>query len=357
MMIQSNWIIIVFLLGWICAGVGIAKTVQTIWRGRVKSAYGNFDTIHSEASFNDILLVSIHNNIVPLLAAIFLEMGVEYYNKELGHYQIYAGRIAHIFLIFSIAKACANFFTSLANQKMPQVNGSVPTSSIITNIIRVTIYIGALVMILQSVGISVAPALTALGVSGLAVALALQDTLSNLFAGLQLLVSKKIRPQDYVQLSTGEEGYIEDITWRNTTIRTMANHIVIVPNSKISTNALKNYNFPDTETPATVSIGISYDCDLEYVEKVAIEVAQATMSRLEGAVENFTPVVRFNSFEESSIKMTIIMRAKTFSDQFLIKHEFMKDIHKKFRDESIEIPFPTRTMIMKTPQEMAVHEE
>jgi hypothetical protein len=66
MMIQSNWIIIVFLLGWICAGVGIAKTVQTIWRGRVKSAYGNFDTIHSEASFNDILLVSIHNNIVPL---------------------------------------------------------------------------------------------------------------------------------------------------------------------------------------------------------------------------------------------------------------------------------------------------
>jgi small-conductance mechanosensitive channel len=96
---------------------------------------------------------------------------------------------------------------------------------------------------------------------------------------------------------------------------------------------------------------------LEYVEKVAIEVAQATMESLGRAVENFTPVVRFNSFEESSIKMTVIMRAKTFSDQFLIKHEFMKDIHKKFRDESIEIPFPTRTMIMKTPQEMAVHEE
>ncbi|WP_052354292.1 mechanosensitive ion channel family protein [Flectobacillus major] len=339
---MTDWLVLIVLLGWILAGGLIGKVIESLLKRRIQGIYE-----YGEPTFNDILLECVYKYATSILAMIFFELGVEYLGIRLAPYELYFERFAHILSIFMLARGAAYFFATLASKKMPQVNGAVPTSSIITNIIRVTIYIGALVTILHSVGVSVAPALTALGVSGLAVALALQDTLSNLFAGLQLLVSKKIRPQDYVQLSSGEEGYIEDITWRNTTIRAISNHIVIVPNSKISTNILKNFNFPDLEVPATVSLNVSYTNNLEKIEQLSIEVASETLMALDGAVKDFTPIVRFNSFEDSFIKMTVIMRAKTFADQFLIRHEFIKNIHKRFQKENIEIPYPIRTVVSK----------
>lgn len=130
------------------------------------------------------------------------------------------------FMVSRLTLAVINYFNH-------QVDGVLPNSSLISNLARIMVFIGGFLMILQSLGVSITPILTALGVGGLAVALALQDTLANLFAGVHVLLSRQIRPGDFVKLESGEEGYVADITWRNTTIRMLPNNLVIIPNSKI----------------------------------------------------------------------------------------------------------------------------
>ena len=96
-------------------------------------------------------------------------------------------------------------------------------------------------MMLNAVGVSITPIITALGVGGLAMALALQDTLSNLFAGIHILAEHTIRIGDFIRLETGQEGYVEDISWRTTRIRMLPNNMVIVPNSKLAQSVVVNY--------------------------------------------------------------------------------------------------------------------
>jgi small-conductance mechanosensitive channel len=209
------------------------------------------------------------------------------------------------------------------------------------------VYIIGILVLLQSLGISIAPILTALGVGGLAVALALQDTLSNLFAGIHMVASRKIRPGDYVELDGGREGYVEDITWRYTTIRTLSNNMVIIPNAKLASSVATNFALPDREIAISVDVGVAYESDLEKVESVTLEVAREVMEEVEGGVPGSEPSIRYRKFDDSSIGFSVNLRAKEFTNQYFIRHAFIKRLHKRYRAEGIDIPFPIRTIRME----------
>ncbi|MDD2310680.1 MAG: mechanosensitive ion channel family protein [Desulfuromonadaceae bacterium] len=222
-----------------------------------------------------------------------------------------------------------------------------PSPSIFTNLAKVTAFAIGILIILQSLGISITPILTALGVGGLAVALAMQDTLSNIFAGLQIIATRQIRQGDYIRLDGGEEGYVTDITWRNTMIRALANNMVLIPNSKLSGAIVTNFQLPDTDMGVLVQVGVSYSSDLEKVEQVTVEVAQESLKEVQGGVKSFEPFIRYHTFADSSINFTVILRCREYVDQYLVKHEFVKRLHSRYRDEGIEIPFPIRTVYLK----------
>ncbi|MGD8353008.1 MAG: mechanosensitive ion channel, partial [Pseudomonadota bacterium] len=131
----------------------------------------------------------------------------------------FLSHIPVVLFIFSLTVVLSRISVGIFDIHARKGKGDTPTISLFTNIIKLFVYILGMLVILQSLGISIAPVLTALGVGGLAVALALQETLSNLFAGLQILAARQIKPGDYVHLETGEEGYVTDVTWRNTTIK------------------------------------------------------------------------------------------------------------------------------------------
>lgn len=227
----------------------------------------------------------------------------------------------------------------------------VPPSSLLRNLMRLAIFTIGFLVLLQSLGISITPALTALGVGGLAVALALQGPLANLFSGLHIILSKQIRPGDYVKLETGEEGYVVDISWRNTTIRQLPNNLVIVPNSKLASIIVTNYYMPQQEMSVLVQVGVSYDSDLEKVERVTLEVAREVMREVPGGVPEFEPLLRYHTFADFSINFTVILRAREFVDQYRVRHEFIKRLHRRYQQEGIEIPFPIRTIYMRRPPE------
>lgn len=220
--------------------------------------------------------------------------------------------------------------------------------TLFANVIRLLILLIGIFIILQNLGISITPLVTALGIGGLAVALALQDTLSNLFAGFHIIASKQVRPGDYVKLDTGDEGYVTDVNWRNTVITPLpANNIIIIPNSKFASAIITNYNLPEKKIWVPVQVGVSYNSDLEKVEKITLEVAKETVKEVAGGVLDFEPLIRYHTFGESSILFTVRMLVDEFSSQFPVKHEFIKRLHKRYKEEGIEIPFPTRTIYLK----------
>jgi small-conductance mechanosensitive channel len=223
-----------------------------------------------------------------------------------------------------------------------KVRGILPSTSIFSNMTRVAVYCLGTLVLLQSLGIPITPVLGALGVGGIAVALALQDTLSNLFSGVHLIASRQVRPGDFIQLDSGEEGYVTDVTWRNTTIRELADNMIIVPNSQLAASRVRNYCQPNTELAVLVDVGVDYSCPLDKVERITTEVAREVMEEVPGGVPAFEPLVRYHKFGDSSVDFTVTLRAKEFTDQELIKHEFIKRLHGRYEREGIEIPPPSR---------------
>jgi small-conductance mechanosensitive channel len=256
-------------------------------------------------------------------------------------------KILRVIVILSVTIAVARICVGFVNLYSKKAGGVFVTTTLFSNITKLVVFIIGLLVILDLLGISITPMLTALGVGGLAVALALQDTLSNLFAGIQIIASKKLRVGDYIKTDTGEEGYVTDITWRNTTIRALPNNIIVVPNAKLSSTIVTNFYMPESEMSVLVEVGVSYASDLEKVEKVTIEVAKEVMKEVLGGVPGFDPFIRYNTFGDSSINFTTILRAREYVDQYLIKHEFVKRLHRRYNEKGIEIPFPIRTIYMK----------
>jgi len=256
-------------------------------------------------------------------------------------------KILLVIVIFSativLARIAAGFVDSYANR----IKGVVASTSIFINLTKLVVFLVGTLIILQSLGISISPVLATLGVGGLAVALALKDTLSNLFSGLHIIASKQLRPGDYVKLDTGEEGYVTDITWRNTAIRALPNNMIIVPNSKLASTIVTNYYQPAKVMSVLVQVGVSYDSDLAKVEEVTIEVAKEVLREVKGGVPEFEPFIRYHTFADFSINFTVILRAKEVVDQYLVKHEFIKRLHERYKKEGIEIPFPIRTVYMQ----------
>jgi small-conductance mechanosensitive channel len=221
---------------------------------------------------------------------------------------------------------------------------ALPSSSILTNFTKALVLVGGVLVILQAMGISITPMITALGVGGLAVALALQDTLANLFSGIFIIASKQVKPGDYVELESGQKGYVVDVTWRNTAIKALPNNMIIVPNSKLASTIVTNFYQPVQEMSVLVQVGVSYESDLARVERVTIDVAKEVMNEIDGAISDFEPFIRYHTFADFSINFTVILRAREYVSQYLIKHEFVKRLHERYRKEGIEIPFPIRTV-------------
>ncbi|MBS1829517.1 MAG: mechanosensitive ion channel family protein [Acidobacteria bacterium] len=260
-----------------------------------------------------------------------------------------AATVLQLLWIVSLTMVMSRLAAEVVRAYSSRVEGAQPVTSLTQNLVRLfVVSIGALLM-MQQLGVSITPILTALGVGGLAVALALQDTLSNLFAGFYITLAGQIRLGDYIKLNSGEEGYVADISWRATLIRMLSNNMILVPNAKLAQAIVTNYSLPEGRMSLPIAIGVSYDCDIDHVERVLLEEALAGAKEIPGMLSDPPPAVRFiPGFGDSSLNFTLGCQVATFVDQYLVQHEMRKRIFKRFRKEGIEIPFPVRTVIMKS---------
>jgi len=248
-------------------------------------------------------------------------------------------------LVISITIAMANIAGGALRLGLRQNQLVIPSTGLSLTALKATIWIIGGLVLLSGLGISVTPLLTALGVGGLAVALALQDTLSNFFAGIHLLMERPIRVGDFIRLENGQEGYVEDIGWRTTRIRMLPNNMVIVPNGKLTQSIFTNYYLPEPRMALLIPVSVSYRADPDHVERVLVEEASSAVGHVPGLLAEPVPFARFiPGFAPSSLDFTLICQVREFTDQFLAQHELRKRILKRFKTEGIEFPVLQQTV-------------
>ncbi len=261
-----------------------------------------------------------------------------------AHTVLVAQSLHKILVVILICFIIARTLSGLLKAYSSREESSKSSLSLFKSIINIVIYSVGLLVILQSFGISITPILTALGVGGLAVALALQDTLSNLFAGIQITLTRTIKPGDYIHLTSGEEGTVVDITWRSTTLLTQMDNMTVIPNSKLATTIITNYSLPKRNLSISIPVNIAYTSDLDKVEQITMEVAATLMK--ENGIDS-EPVFRYKEFGSSSILFGIAMDINDFHQQYPLRHEFIKRLNKRFKAEGIEIAYPSTNVYLK----------
>ncbi|HLW78477.1 MAG TPA: mechanosensitive ion channel family protein, partial [Terriglobia bacterium] len=210
-------------------------------------------------------------------------------------------------------------------------------------------------IVLDNLGIHLTAVWTTLGIGSVAVALALQDTLGNFFAGLYLVADRPVNLGDYIKLDSGQEGYVTHIGWRSTLLRTGQNNMVVIPNSTLAKAVIMNYSLPEERMALNLAVSVACDSDPRRVEELLTDVASAAASEaagaagdgVEGVLGSPAPVAQLNpGFGASTLDFTLIVPVRRFSDLGPVQSELRKRILERFRQEGIEMPFPTQNVLV-----------
>ena len=277
-----------------------------------------------------------------ILWMVILGLHLATQNSEIPlQYLKYIPKTLKVLWGLSFTIAISHFAGNMVRYYGSAVKGVKAVTSLSQKLVQFSILIVGIMWLLKVVfDISLAPILTTLGVGGLAVALALQDTLSNLFAGFYVSVSGLVRIDDYIRLNTGEEGYITDINWRCTTMRTRFNNLVVIPNNKLGQAIFTNYFLPDGRMVASILCGVGGNSDIDLVEKFLLEEAVGGAKDIESVLAEPPPSVRFNPGPwEGALIFQIVFSVSQFADLPVARSEIRKRIYSRLRKEGIEASF------------------
>ena len=327
----------------------LSKTIlHVITAGLTRKTKTKLDDMLVEALETPVLLgviaIGTYAAIITLLHSDGLGLAgktIARYVDKTNHYAIAATTLIVAWTLLKISNVSLWWYArSVAKTGKSQID-------LLRKIINIAGWAIVAVLVLGQLGYKVTMLMTSLGVAGLAVALALQDTLSNLFSGVYLMADKSVKVGDYIRLDTGQEGFVEDVSWRHTRIRLWENNTVIIPNAKLIQSVITNCELPAHEMSVYVSCGVSYDSDLDKVEQVTLEVAKQVLSEVPGAVSDYEPAVRFKEFGDSNIDFITVLRAQDVASQYLLRHEFVKALHRRYKETGIEISYPVRVLISR----------
>src|ERR1017187_813494 len=255
----------------------------------------------------------------------------------------YAPKILIALWILSLTLMAMRAAGYLVRAYGSQIPGALPVTTLTTTLAQLTALVLGLLLLLSAEDVHVTPILTALGVGGLAVALALQDTLSNLFAGFYIAVAGQMRLNDYIKLASGEEGYVSDIGWRSTAIRSLGNNLIVVPNSKLAQTIVTNYHLPQQRMSSSLQVNVPYDADPDQVEGLLVEIASAGANDIPGLLAEPAPSATLDpGFGEFALGFTLNYQIAEFSQQYGVRHQLRKRILRRLREEGIAVPYPTR---------------
>ncbi len=247
-----------------------------------------------------------------------------------------ATRIGSLLFDWYASHVAAATSTSLDDQLIPSFKRMLP----------ILVYALAILWSLAVFEIQISPLLATLGIGGIAIALAAQPTLSNYFAGTYVISEGEIQVGDFIEIEGGPSGFVEDISWRSTKLRSRFNNLIIIPNSMMSDNMITNYSRPALAMNVIVTGGVSYSSNLQQVQDILMEVATKIVVESEHAVTDTEPRAGFSNFGDSNIDFWVFLQATDRAGSFQLKTQLIKQIHQRFNEEGIVINYPMRHLVV-----------
>ena len=200
----------------------------------------------------------------------------------------------------------------------------------------------ALIVILKHFNYDIFSLVTALGIGSLAIGMAAKDTLAHMISGFTLMLDRPFRIGDRIQLASGQVGDVLDIGLRSTKIKTLDNQMLIIPNSDLCNTMLTNLAFPNPRVKGRINVGVAYGSDVEQVKQLLV----ATALECDGVLGDPLPEAFFVSFGDSALNMALFFWVEEYATLFAVTDRVNSSISSNFREQTIEIPYPIRTVIM-----------
>jgi len=306
-------------------------------------------TIKTKTDLDDIILKKTSRplTLVALLLSFRIALGELTFDPALGlniAKAIYSGLVVVIgYLVYTIIDvALIRAWRNVAKRTKIEVDESL--THLVTGAIRVILIILAMLYILDLWGVKVLPLIGALGIAGLAVALALQPTLSNIFAGVSMIMDKSVKVGDWIVLQDGTWGVVDKIGIRSTKVKSFDNEMIIVPNSKMADSQIRNVSLPEPMARAVIPFGVAYGANIEKVKKVVIK----ELLKIKNVVKDDPkPNVRFLEMGDSSLNFKAYIYVKSFDVRMGAIDEANTRIYNILNKEGIEIPFPQMDVHLK----------
>jgi small-conductance mechanosensitive channel len=305
----------------------------------------------TETDLDDMVIDALNKKrkLLPILLAAFLTINLVYGDIALFGRATYQWFITMLVLVgglilIDVVEALIAFY---AKEIAPKTDSKFDDEilPLARNIIKISLYAILIAMVLSQLGVDIAPLLAGLGIGGLAIGLALQDTLANLFAGMHILADKPIRKGEYVKIGD-KEGIVQNIGWRTTRIHTAINVEVIIPNKEVANSVILNYSKPDEPTGHLVRFGVAYGSDIDKVKGIfRAVVVQLKNEKL--VLKTGDPDIRIEAFGDSSINFVGNLVVPGYPKRLFAEARFFELLYAQFKANSVEIPFPTRTLYIK----------
>jgi len=211
------------------------------------------------------------------------------------------------------------------------------------SMLKIVVIFAMFLVILSSWGIEIGPLLAGLGVAGIAIAFALQSTLSNVFGGISMLLDRSISVGDLIDLEDGTRGHILKINLRSTKIKTLNNKLIIVPNGKLSESNIKNVALPEPATRVVVPFGVAYGSDVKKVKKLVLR----EIKKVKGLLKDRNQVVRSIEMADSSLNFKAYFYIESFDKLRSALDDANTRIYNVLNEAGLEIPFPQMDINLK----------
>ena len=275
-------------------------------------------------------------------------------NENFIHIGIFIGVVAATIIVAFLVN---RFFLRLIRRSTTEMKNDPTNYQFLRHAVTALIYMvgfGVAIYTVPSLRALASSLLAGAGILAVAVGFASQHALSNIISGIFIIIFKPFRINDRLNIRT-LNGIVEDITLRHTVIRDFENKRILIPNALISDEILVNADLVDDKICKWIDIGISYDSDIDKAKEIMRdEVMKHSLhidNRTPEQIENGDPEVpvRVISLGEYAVNLRAWAWAKNSADGFAMSCDLFESIKKRFDKEGIEIPFPYRTLVHKTP--------
>ncbi len=299
----------------------------------------------TKTKVDDIIIKSIASIIFYIVLLIGAKIGLQQFTVETPFFQSLVDTLLILIVCIFLFKIISHFARLWMQEWKYKTKTSADERLIpfLQKILKAVVIILAVIFVFNAWNVNISPLLATAGIAGLAVGLAVKDSLNNILGGLQLVLDRTFKVEDKVQLESGEMGVILDIGLRSTKLRTYDNEVIYIPNGYLANAKIKNFTHPDVSIRVNVEFGVVYGSDPEKVEQVVLDA----LKQIDTVIEEPEPAVQFLKMSDFSLDFIARAWVREYTEAYSTKLKMTEEVYNALNKAHIGIPFPTRTVYTK----------